>query len=478
MLSGSSDHPIGRLKGLTLGHLLRLWGRLRAPSDTDRSAQRWRRIFLSMGGSLGSRVLAMICTLLTVPIGLRYLGVERYGMWMALTGFVNLLSFFDFGIGIGLQNRVAEMMSRGALDQAATSLRSTFLMLLLISCGLFGVFMALISLTDLPSAILPAAHFGSVDAKRALLIIIGAFVLGLPLGLFSRMAFGLQQGWIASVTMTSGTVMSLLAVLLASRLGLGFETFIAVTVVPPIAAQAVAYLLLSRHVPNGLGLLGPASASEGLSTLRSGARYILPQIGGVIASHSPLVLLGTLSSPVNAAIYAVLLRISAPFQQLPQIFFDQVWPAITEALYRGDTSWLTATLRRLLRMNVAYGLFTIAAIIGIVRLFFPALTGKADLVPSTWIVVLYAVHVAVMCNLQGFAYMTNGLTRMRMQNVLSLLSIVFAFTLYPFAAGRFGIEGLLTALILLNGVVAIPLLYCDCAEYLSARHRRPGSGVS
>ena len=413
----------GWFKGPRATRVVRFWQRVKAPASTDNGAQRWRRIFISMGRSLCSRAVALGCNLLTIPLALHYLGTERYGIWVTLTSSVSMLAFFDFGIGIGLQNKVAEMMGKGQLDQSTQCFRSTLVVLGGISIMLFGVLALVILKTDLSSVLFRGAHFGSIDLKTVLVIIVGAVVLGLPLGLFPRMAFGLQQGWIASVAMASGTAFTLLAVFVASRLGADFTTFVALTVIPPIAAQVVGSFLLARRLPSGLSLLGSFSLREGLGVLRQGSHYVLPQISGVVLTHGPLVLLGTLSSPVNAATYSVFTRISLPFLQLQQMFFEQVWPAITEAVYRGDATWLRNTLRRLLRMNLIYSGFAAAAVVLAVHFLFPMLTRTAGLKPSLLIVFLYAMHVGVMYFLQGFAYIANGLSRMRVQNYFAFIFI-------------------------------------------------------
>jgi O-antigen/teichoic acid export membrane protein len=464
------------LKGFLAGDVVRQWRKLKAAPPSDHGAQRWRRIFISTGFSLCSRAVAMGCALLTIPIALRYLGASRYGIWITLTSSVSMLSFFDFGIGIGLQNRVAEMMGRGRLDHAAKCLRSTLLVIAGISLLLFAILTVLLFATDSFAALFPSAHFGVVDIRAALLIILGAFVLGLPLGLFSRMALGLQQGWIPSIAQASGTAFSLVAVSIAALLGVNFTTFVAMTVIPPIAGQTVSYLLLSRRVPACVALIGPISLAEGFRTLRDGSHYVLPQIAGSIVTQGPLVLLGTVSSPVSAAAYGVLTRISMPFQQLQQMFLEQVWPAITESLHRGDTPWLRKNLRRLLKMVAAFSVLVLVTLIVAVEVLFPMLTRSTELDLSLPLVILYACHICVMCIIGVLAYVANGLGRMRPQNYFAVVSIAAVFTIFPAATARFGIEGVLVAMLALNSLVAAPLFFRDYARVFQEWKSTPPDG--
>lgn len=400
-----------------------------------------------------------------IPIALSYLGAERYGVWVTLTSSVNILSFFDFGIGIGLQNRVSEMMGKDRLDELGRCMRSTLFVLALISVALFALFALVLFYSNLASVFFKGGHFASINLKGVLIIIAGAFMLGLPLGLFPRIAFGLQQGWIASVAATCGTVLGLLAVFIASLLRVDFMAFVAFTVVPPIAAQIVAYFLLARQKSVWLSLKGEIHLGEGLKTLRQGSHYVLPQITGAILMQGPMLFLGIFSSPLSAATYSILSRIGTPFQQLQQMFLAQIWPAITEAMHRGDTGWLRKTLRRVLRMNLLFGAGSAASVALAVFLVFPLLSKETTLKPSTVVVLLYSSLVGLMCVVGGLSSIANGLCRMRLQNYLALVSIPFAFTIFPLAARHFGLDGVLTAMIGLSGLITLPFLFWEYTLY-------------
>lgn len=455
--------------------LSRTWRRLRSPAAADVGAQRWRRIFVSAGSSVGARGVAMACNLLTIPVALRYLGASQYGLWLTLTSSVNLLSCFDFGIGIGLQNRVSEMMGRDRLTEAGACIRSTMVVLGFIAVLLFAVLLTLVFGTDLPGRLFSSGQFKGAAMDEALAIVVGAFVVGLPLSLFSRVAMGLQQGWIASVAAAIGTFLTLVGVTIAARASLSFMPFVAIAVIPPLAAQIICFVLVARRLPDGLRLFGPISLADGVRTLRDGSPYVLPQIGGLVVSQTPLIVLGTMGSPVSAAIYGVFIRLNLPFQQLQQMFLDQVWPAITEALHRGDRAWLRQTLRWLVRLCVGYGVLTVAAMIAALVLVFPLLTRASGLHPSGLLIVLFSVNAALAAVTQAFAYLANGLKRVRRQSWIAVANIVVAFAVLPALTTRFDMAGMLVGLLLLNGVVAMPLLYWEYASYL-ARSARAGEG--
>ena len=56
----------------------------------------------------GNKFVAIILSLVIVPISIDYLDVEQYGIWLTLSSVVAWLSFFDVGLGHGFRNRFTE----------------------------------------------------------------------------------------------------------------------------------------------------------------------------------------------------------------------------------------------------------------------------------------------------------------------------------------------------------------------------------
>lgn len=93
-------------RALALKGLMRL-----QPFDTStqqgRSRERYRRAALTALASVAARAVTIVTSLLTVRLTIRYLGAERYGLWMTATSVVSLLMFADFGIGNGLMTNIS-----------------------------------------------------------------------------------------------------------------------------------------------------------------------------------------------------------------------------------------------------------------------------------------------------------------------------------------------------------------------------------
>lgn len=77
-------------------------------TTVGRSRERYRRVTFTTAGALGAGAIAMLTSLVSVPLIFCYLGAERYGLWMVLLSFIAAMAFADLGIGNGVMNAVSE----------------------------------------------------------------------------------------------------------------------------------------------------------------------------------------------------------------------------------------------------------------------------------------------------------------------------------------------------------------------------------
>ena len=59
-----------------------------------------------------ARVLTLLVGIALVPLTLRYLGSERYGIWMTISATLALLNFVDFGLEDSLTNALGGAYGR------------------------------------------------------------------------------------------------------------------------------------------------------------------------------------------------------------------------------------------------------------------------------------------------------------------------------------------------------------------------------
>lgn len=104
------------------------------PFDTatqeGRSSERYRRIALISLSSIMTKGVSILTAIISLPLTLSYLGMERYWLWMTKTTIVAMLGFADLGMGSGLLNAISEANGKDDREAAKICVSSTFFILL------------------------------------------------------------------------------------------------------------------------------------------------------------------------------------------------------------------------------------------------------------------------------------------------------------------------------------------------------------
>src|SRR2546422_2066828 len=159
-----------------------------------RSLERYRRAVLTTASSGAARGISLVAMLISVPLTVRYLGNERYALWVTISSIINLLSFADLGLGNGLLNVISESHGREDRDAAAQSVSSAFLMLVSTAAVITMAFLLVYPHLPWTRIFNLTSPVAIREAGPATAIFVACIVLNLPLGVVQRVQLGYQQG--------------------------------------------------------------------------------------------------------------------------------------------------------------------------------------------------------------------------------------------------------------------------------------------
>ena len=142
----SQDDPLVRAIDVVTQSFGGLIGTLRRWSGTDSSLQadadlaleaqrsrRNRRSAASAVMAIVARGAFVVSSLVYIPLTVDFLGVERFGIFVALTSLTSMLVFADLGLGNGLLNVVSDAYGREDRDTATRAVASAFFMLIAVA---------------------------------------------------------------------------------------------------------------------------------------------------------------------------------------------------------------------------------------------------------------------------------------------------------------------------------------------------------
>ncbi|MGA3323487.1 MAG: oligosaccharide flippase family protein [Terriglobia bacterium] len=450
-----------RLQGIiertrALKDLLRL-----KPFDTSteqgRSRERYRRAMLTTFASVMARGVTILTSLMTVRLTVRYLGTERYGLWMTVSSVVSMMWFADLGIGNGLLTRISEAHGKDDRESLHRYVSSAFFILGGVAAVLAGLFALVYPFIPWPRVFNVTSAIAVREAGPAVVVFFCSFALNMPLDVVQRVKTGHQEGFEGTLWGVAGNLLGFVFLLEAMHLKVGLP-----------------WLLLAIFGGPFLGVLGnwahefgwkrpwllprwaywdPAAARKIMGT---GSMFLIMQVCGVFVVTVDNIIIAQVLGPGAVTQYSVPMRMFILLNTVANMFVIPLWPAYGEALARGDVPWVKRTVVR----SVSFSLLTF----GPVALFL-AVFGK--IIVRFWVgpqiqpsyLLLSGAAVWIIVNVCGNALGTflNGANLLKFQVLLYALSAIVMLPAKVICAKVFGLSGVVwvTALTTVLGTVAV-----------------------
>lgn len=315
--------------------------------------RREKAIKYTVAASLGAKVFSVACTFAQVPIALRYLGAEAYGLWVTLVSVLLVLNFVDFGVGVGMQHAMARAF--GSDDSVA--LRRSFWTG---AAFLTGFALVAIALTVPIVWLFPWADILHVQdpwlrphVGKALGITLLAFAVGLPFNAVSRLAAAVQRGWWHAFWIAVGSLLTLVAVAATAKLRWGFLPFLATAMFVPVVQGLGLFVHLCRQLGWPLRPAAVLPREQRVVMLQQSLFFALPQTGLALLQTLPPLAIATSCGAAAVTGFNLLMRLLGVLQQIQILYLTPLWPAYTEAHVRGERDWIWRSFGRSLAMTAA-----------------------------------------------------------------------------------------------------------------------------
>lgn len=413
-------------------------------SAQGRSQERYRRIALSALGSMTGNGLLFAIGIVSVPITVGYLGIERYGAWMTMSSLVAALTVADLGIGNGLLAALARAHGQDDEEEARKLVSTSFVLL-----GLIGILLGFAFAVAYPfipwGRIYNVSPGVAAEAGPASALLLACFLCSLPLGISTRVQAAYQEGYAASIAGIIGAGSGFLFLLLAIHLRASLAWLVlalgSVQLLSSIAAAVHLWGLKRRWIRPRLQLFGMATARR---LLALGSVFVLLQVAGAVAFTSDNIVVAQTLGPQAVAVYSVASRLSAVFAGILQLFLMPLWPAYTEAISRGDLRWARSTLSRSL---VVTAVISVAGACGLVLLGRPVIRAwvGAGLVPEQGLLLALGGLMVTVAVGNAISMFLNGAHYLFSQAVVGLVVAAFALTGKLWFAPRAGLAGMVWA---------------------------------
>jgi O-antigen/teichoic acid export membrane protein len=390
-----------------------------------------------------SKAVLLLVAAITVPLTVRYLGAEQYGIWITISTTMTLLAVMDLGIANTLTNLISEAFARESKELAGRYAATAFWAILLIAVvlGVAGwLLWPYLNWTFL-------FHLQSQELRdvtsRAIAVAYGLFLVGLPAGLAAKLLGGYQELRTANLFASLGGIFSLIAVVAVIRLHGSMAMLVLGYAGAIVGANVLCLLWLWLwHKPWLAPLPNRLDRALVRRIVQSGGLFFLLQISSIVVFNSDNLVIAHYLNTAAVTPYSVTWRIVGFAGALQMLMVPALWPAYSEAYTRGEMAWIRATYRHAMRLTTGVAVAFCLVFVVLGRTIIHYWAGDAA-VPAQSLVVAMCVWFVICTVMNNQACLLVAANEIRLQAWISMLAAALNLAATIWLVHRIGTLGVI-----------------------------------
>lgn len=417
--------------------------------------------------SLIAKGVAVLTSFALVPLTLRILDKELYGVWLTISSILFWFTFFDIGLGNGMRNYLAEALAVKDYTKAKQYVSTTFILLFLIALSF-----AIIAIIFLPWLDFQQIYNTTTETQETLesatLTAILLTIAFLAVRNVGTLYVSMQMPAVNDALGVLGSVFTLLAIFLIILSANGNILWVvAAYTIPPVVLFALAAVPTFRKYPHLRPTANDLNFSLGKNIVSKGLGFFLIQITSCLVIYGSSNLFVTqYCGPVEVTRYGIAYKFFNLLTVAYTVFLTPYWNAYTDAYAKNDIDWIKKTFRKTM---LGWGVLAVVGVcMFVVAPFFYSLwIGDEVVIP--WSVSLVTMAYILMFNLNSCAtFLINGLNKIRVQMITSVVFTVLYIVAVITIDGRYGIEGIVLSMAITYFLMTVIHLY-QCRLFLQQK---------
>lgn len=403
------------------------------------------------------KIMSAGVVLLSVPIILGLLGLEKYGVWAALTSVISWIILFDFGAGVTVKNSVSRAVGSNSYEGVTDEVIKTVRFLSISSIFLILVFLVFTYYFD----------FFKENKKLALTLII-PFIIAYPITIGSMILQGARKFYLNSVLLLIPQIVFLLTAYIYHELDLdlSLQQLAVIYVLINISSMVVIWcvslkVLKFKFVYFRKLLEGPILFGR----LKTAFRFFVLQLSSLFLYSMGTILTIENLTPTDAAYYDIVSKVYLFGLTLFNVAVSVFW---SEFVIYIESKNYTKMMR-------SYGIFIVIASLFSAGAF--GFSFFSPLIISLWtsgsvsIEQNVAMTFALLVSIQAISYcgaaVLNAFEEISFQMVMSITA---AALMIPVSTLLFSMEYGVSSVPIATIALSIPaLFYCNVKAFFLIR---------
>jgi O-antigen/teichoic acid export membrane protein len=271
----------------------------------------------------------LVAAVIALPLLIRGLGIDRYGVLSLVWMFIGYFSFLDLGLGRALTKLLAEQL--GGLSEEALAKEIWTAWALMLGLGLLGAVVIATIAPWLVHRVLKIPTELQAETLQTIYLLAGTLPLVISsAGLAAVLAAQQRFGLLNAVAIPQG-VFSILGPLFV--LPFSHSIFaVALTLTAVRLAAWLAYLVLCFRVMPAIARVITLERSAVMPLLRSGSWMTISNVVGPVMMYMDRFLVGALVSTTAVAYYATPYDVATKLLIIPGALVGVLFPAFSSSI--------------------------------------------------------------------------------------------------------------------------------------------------
>jgi O-antigen/teichoic acid export membrane protein len=396
--------------------------------------------------------------LITIPITLKYLGTEEFGLWMLVTSILGVITFSDLGIGMGLQNALSKCVGKDDKTSPSKYISTSYFLVSIISLSIFVLLFAFYKFV--PLEIL----FDSDDLQNkenmylVIVIAIGIFLFGMPIGLIQRVLNGYQKMYISNNLLLAGQIIAFISIFISVWFNLKIEGLVSLFLISPI----IVFLFYSIYYFSQNSTLLPqyknVSKKRIATILITGVWTVITQLIYTLKVNAPVLIVSMVLGLTVLADFSIAHKLISIISVFVNIALQSLWPVYGEAYARGDKQWIIKTMKKSLLYTLLLSFLAVAFVLAFQHYIFSIWIGGAFSIDNNILIALSIMAVVINLNV-CFAVFLNGTGHFKMQSQFSIVLVSLAIGTSYLLAPQYGLLGIILSMTIIAELARLPVFY-------------------
>ena len=389
--------------------------------------------------------VAIIISLLLVPISINYLNKEEYGIWLTISSIISWISYFDVGLVHGFKNRFATAKANNDTALARQYVSTTYAVMFIVFSIVIVIAEIITPYINWASLLGIAYSYNEVliNVCRILFFFVG---IHLMLGVITAVLTADQHSAYAAIIVTIGQAIILLGIYILTILPVKNMLYMAITIsAAPCLVLLIASIYLFRtkyreYTPSithiRWELLG--------NILGLGGKFFIIQISMLLIFQVVNIIISRNLGSESVTLFNVSYKYFSILQMVFVIILSPFWAAYTDAYTKKDYTWMKHIFKKLQKT------FYIALIPSFIMLIASPLFFEIWLPESIQISWLLSftmwIYILTLTYSNIFMNIINGIGKVAIQTTVYVISALFSIPLCSYLSSKWGITGILLVL--------------------------------